>query len=102
MKKTLFFIVIFYLLALAQSSFMSYFGIFGKYLNFSLLLAIIINLYENKKEKTGIILALTAGFFLDFYSKYFFGFYILTFVACAIFIKFFLKKYVRVPFREKF
>jgi rod shape-determining protein MreD len=80
---------------------MPYFGVLPRFLNLPFLLIIIINLFEDKKEKIGIILALMTGLFLDFYSKYFFGFYILTFGVCAIFIKFFLKKYVRAPFGEK-
>lgn len=94
-KKLVIIAVLFYFLALLQTSFLVHFNIKGMVPNFILLSVILINLFEPQKEKTGIFAAFIGGFFLDIWSVHIFGTEILILLAIAIFIKFFIKKYVR-------
>jgi len=94
-------ILSFYILALLQSSFLVHFDISGYVLNFILIVTIFINLFEKPQKNLGIISAFIGGFFLDIFSENFLGFYILILLAISIFIKFILKRYVRVPITKR-
>lgn len=94
-KKLLIITVLFYFLALLQTSFLVHFDIKGMVPNFILLSVILINLFESQREKTGIFAAFIGGFFLDIWSVNVFGMEILILLACAIFIKLIIKRYVR-------
>jgi rod shape-determining protein MreD len=96
MKKFLILILSFYILALFQTSFLVHFG-FLDVLNFILIATILINLFENPQKNLGITSAFIGGFFLDIFSENFLGFWILILLATSIFIKFILRKYVRIP-----
>jgi len=78
-----------------------HFRVFGRVCNIVLLLVFFLNLLEPRKEKTGLISALIGGFFLDIFSSYFFGFYILISLVIAFFIKLVVKKYVRLSFPKR-
>jgi len=96
-KDFLLLIIFLYILSLFQTSFLVYFGISGYVLNFILIAVVFINLFENTQKNLGILSAFIGGFFLDIFSENFLGFWILVLLAIAIFIKFILKKYVRIP-----
>jgi rod shape-determining protein MreD len=80
-----------------QTSFLVYFSIKGIILNLVLITVILINIFENPREMTGIFLAGFSGLFLDIFSERFFGFWIVVLLLTAVFLKFVLKEYVRFP-----
>ena len=94
-KKILILIIALYCLTLFQTSFFVHFSIFGVIPNFVLIAVILWNFFEQPKSNLGIYSALIGGFFLDVFSGRPIGFYIL------IFIKFILKKHVRIPIIER-
>lgn len=105
-KNLLLLTLFFYILALFQISFFVHFGIFKIIPNLIFIFIIIINLFEKPQNFFGFFSAFIGGFFLDVFSEGFvgidfFGFYILISMAIAIFIKFVLKKYVRIPFIQR-
>ncbi len=101
MKKTVISIIIFYFLALLETSFFVHFSVFASYsfyfFNSIFILIIFWNLFEKKESFSGIYVALTGGFFLDVFSSQFIGFNISIALIMAISIKLILKKYVRIP-----
>lgn len=100
-KRILIIILFFYILVLIQTSFLAHFMIAGMIPNLILIVLIFLNLFEDPRENTGIISAIIAGFFLDIFSQRFFGFYILILFILSIFLKFILRKHVRIPFAKK-
>jgi hypothetical protein len=80
-----------------QTSFLVYFSIKGIILNLVLIAVILINIFENPREMTGVFLAGFGGLFLDIFSERFFGFWIVVLLLTAVFLKFVLKEYVRFP-----
>ena len=103
-KKTVFLILLFYILVLLQSSFLVHFSFRGIVPNFVLILAVLINILEDKSKKTGIVAGFLAGLFLDVFSAgpiFFFGFYTLISLAFSLFIKLVLKTHVQVPVLKK-
>jgi len=101
-KKILISIIVFYFLVLIQTSFLVHFTIFDVIPNIILILIILWNLFEKRKDYFGVVNGFIGGFFLDIFSNHFVGFYILIFVGLAIFIKLIFKKYVRIPFSERY
>lgn len=103
MKKILILILFFYILTLFQTSFLIHFniflegGFFGWALNLILIAVILITVLENPEKNLGIFSGICGGFFLDIFSENFLGFHILILVILAFFIKFILRKYVRIP-----
>ncbi|MFA4998905.1 MAG: hypothetical protein WC514_02690, partial [Candidatus Paceibacterota bacterium] len=75
MRKFLFLFLVLYILCLLQTSFLVYFSIKGFVLNLVLVTVILINIFENPREMTGIFLAGFGGLFLDIFSVRFFGFW---------------------------
>ena len=98
MTKVILLVLIFYILAMIQASFLVHFQIFGMVLNVSLLLVVLINIFENPQKYLGLWSALISGFFLDIFSTRLFGFWILIFFLAAIFVKLIFRKHVRIPF----
>ena len=94
MKKFIFFMFLFYSLILLQESFFVHF--FNYLPNIVLITIFFINFFEDKEEDFGIFISLVGGLFLDLSSESFFGFYILTSLLMAFFIKIVLKKYVQL------
>ncbi len=93
MRKALILILIFFILALLQSSFLVFFSFKGRLLNLIIVLVVIINLAEDPKSKLGIFASLLGGFFLDLLSAGYFGQNMLMLSLISIFIKQFMKKY---------
>ena len=100
-KKILISIIVFYFLVLIQTSFLVHFTVFDAVPNIVLILVVVWNILEKRKNYLGIINALIGGFFLDIFSNRFIGFYVLILVGLAIFIKLIFKRYVRIPFIDK-
>ena len=101
-KKILILIPFFYILTLFQTSFLTHFNIFlgGGFLGWALnliLIAVILITVFDPNTKIGVGAAFIGGFFLDIFSENFIGFHILILVILAFFIKFILRKYVRIP-----
>jgi len=98
-KKFLLLILSLYILALVQTSFLVHFTIEGLVLNLILIAVIIINFFKspNFYTKIGMGAAFFGGFFLDIFSESFIGFHILILLGLVIFIKFILRRYVRIP-----
>lgn len=99
-KKIVFLLIIFYFLILLQTSFLVHFSFWGIVPNLVFIALIFINLFEKPEKKLGIIAGLLGGFYLDIFSlsfQGFFGFYTLISLATSLFIKFILRKHVRLP-----
>lgn len=96
MRNIFILIIFFYLTVLLQTSFFPHFPM-GHLLNFVLVLIIIINLFEAQEGKLGLVGAFFGGFFLDIFSEIFLGFWVIILFTIAVFIKFVLRKYVRLP-----
>ena len=97
-EKFLASLIIYYIFVLLQSSFLVHFSVLGINLNLILISVVIWNIFESSKKSFGLINAIIGGVFLDIYSNQIFGFYILISLSLAVFVKFFLKKYVKIPF----
>lgn len=105
-KKTLILIIIFYILILFQTSFLAHFNISGTVPNLVLIAVILISFFEKTEQKLGLISAFIGGLFLDifignFMGINFFGLYFLISLGLAIFIKFVLRQYVRIPIIQR-
>ncbi|MFH1423847.1 MAG: rod shape-determining protein MreD [Candidatus Nealsonbacteria bacterium] len=93
-KRVLIILVVFYLLALLQTSFFIHFRIWGIVPNFILISAVLINVFEKPQKNTGIIAGFIGGLFLDIFSSGFIGFYALILPALSFLIKIIFRKYV--------
>jgi rod shape-determining protein MreD len=105
LKKIIFFIFLFYILILLQTSFLIPFSIAGIIPNLVLVAVILVNLFNRTSEISGLIVALIGGLYLDIFSISFFGFfgfYTLISLIISLFLKFILKNYVKIPSLEKF
>lgn len=91
LRKILILTLVFYLLALLQTSFLVP--------NFILIAVILVNLFEKPRYYSGIFSAFAGGFFLDIFSSCLIGFHILILLAISFFIKIVLRKYVGSPLR---
>jgi len=96
MKKLFLLIIFFYIATLLQTSFLPHFSI-GYLLNLVLISVVLINLFEDQGGKLGLLSAFFGGFFLDIFSQFFLGFWVIILLTTAIFIKLVLRKYVRFP-----
>ena len=100
MVKTAIFLFIFlFFLVLAQASFLSHFSFKGISPNLFILTIILICLFSKKRD-LAFASALIGGFYLDIYSfgkTGFFGFYTLTMLGLAFFLRLVIRKYVQFP-----
>ena len=87
-KKTLFFIIFFYILSLIQTSFLAPFTILGKLPNLILVSVILFLLFENSRDNFGFFVAFLGGFFIDIFSSHPFGMA----TIFLLFLAFLLKK----------
>ena len=94
-QKIVIFILIFYILALVQSSFLVHFTIKGMVPNLILISVILISFLEKPGNYLGFIAAVSGGFFLDIFSSRLIGFEILILLLITLFIKMILKKYLQ-------
>jgi len=92
-RKVIILILIFYILALFQTSFLVHF----RALNLILILVIFINLFERAEGNLGFYSALLGGFFLDIFSEKPLGFHILSLLILALLVKMVLKRYIQLP-----
>lgn len=102
LKNILILIFGLYILVLFQTSLFADFRAFGFPPNFILVFVILFNFFESPAKKFGLISAIFGGFFLDVFSASFFGFHILFLLVCAVFIKFIVRRYVRIPGIQKY
>ncbi len=96
MKKIFILIIFFYILTLLQVSFFPHFSVWYL-LNFVLISVLLINFFESQEKKLGLLAAFLGGFFLDIFSQFFLGFWVIILLITAVFIKLVLRKYVRLP-----
>ncbi len=87
-------ILIFYMLALLQTSFLVHFDIFGIVPNFIMIAIVLINFFEKPEKKLGIIAGFFGGIFLDIFSGGYLGFYTLILLAVSFFLKYILRSYI--------
>ena len=100
--KIIILLIIFYGLALLQSSFLnSLFFSLGS-LNLILISVIILNISEKDQKlfSLGFFSAFIGGFFLDIFSSNFFGQNTAILLGASLLIKLLLKKHVRIPFAK--
>ncbi|PIP23631.1 MAG: rod shape-determining protein MreD [Candidatus Nealsonbacteria bacterium CG_4_10_14_0_2_um_filter_38_17] len=95
-KKALILILVFYVFALIQSSFLVFFTFKGIALNLILISVILINIIESSKGNFGIFAAVAGGFFLDIFSGKYFGINTIILLSASIFIKKILKRYFQI------
>ena len=93
-------IIIIYLLALFQTSFLVHFSLWGMIPNLILISVFLWILFEKPESNFGIYNAFIGGFLLDIFSERLIGFNILILLIMAIFLKIILNKYVRLPFKK--
>lgn len=100
-KKNLSVVLFFAALGICQASFPLFSGLLKaewfEWFNFVTLPLAGIALFERPRHKSSWAAAISGGFFLDVYSQKFFGFWIIILTATVLFVKFILKKYVRIP-----
>jgi len=97
MIKAILSIILFYFLTLIQVSFMPHLAIYGIVFNLVLFVIVIWNILESSDKYFGLYQAIIAGFFLDIFSSHFIGYNIIILLLIAFLLKFFLKRYVRIP-----
>lgn len=90
-----------YFLTLFQSGFLAHFRLFGVFPNLILILVVVVNLWEEPKNRFGVFVAFFGGLLVDVFSSRPIGFNVLIFLAAVLFIKVILKNYVRIPFGKK-
>ncbi|HOS88101.1 MAG TPA: hypothetical protein PL093_01850 [Candidatus Pacearchaeota archaeon] len=90
--------IIFCVLQIFKISFLSFFNIYFPWLDLTILLGLIICLFEEPKGLLGYFSAFWAGLFLDLIvSSQWFGFFTISFLLIALIIKIVLDKYVGLP-----
>lgn len=84
--KYLILLIVFYFLILLQKSFLIPYAWHKAVPNLALLVFIALLLTQKRELKQGLLLSIIAGLFLDVFSAYFFGLYILLFMALFFFV----------------
>jgi rod shape-determining protein MreD len=95
-------ILILYFLALLQTSFLVHLNFMGAIPNLVLMAVILINFFEDSDKKFGLVCGFLGGVFLDAFSGNFFGLFALICLGAAIFFKFILRQYFRLPAIKNF
>ncbi|MFH1181192.1 MAG: hypothetical protein V1705_02165 [bacterium] len=85
-----------YFLALIQASFWPHLNLNPYFFNVVLIGVILLNLFERRTGEMGFFFALASGFFLDIFSSFFIGFWVLMLAGASFFIKAFLKKWINI------
>lgn len=94
-------ILLFYFFAVLQTSFFSYFSIYGYMPNLILIASIFWIILEKPGSNFGIFVAFSAGLLTDIFFSSVLGYNILIFSFCAIIVKYILRTYVRIPLTER-
>lgn len=95
--KFLLLILVFYLLSLFQESFLPHFSISGVTPNLVLILVCLLTFFEERHKHYGLFWVLIAGFFLDIFSKSYFGLSIFSLLLIYFFIKKSLRLLKEIP-----
>ncbi len=101
MIKKIVIIISIYFLTIFQYSFLVHFFFLPHFLSFNTIITIIYNLYEDKRNNFGIIVAFFSGLFLDIFSQSFFGLNIIIMVLISVSIKYIIKNYVGITRFQK-
>lgn len=91
MKNVLFFALFFYFLIIFQNSFSVHFTVGGIIPNFVLISVVLFNFFEKPRKNTGFLVAAIGGFYLDLYSDFPIGVFILSLILSVFLIKKFFK-----------
>mgnify|MGYP001595155512 FL=1 len=97
MKTALFFIPLFFILTILQTSFLVHFSLAGFILPLVFLVSFAITFFESRSSSAGILGAVIGGVFLDIASSHFFGFWTLILVLLSLAITHIMRIYVRFP-----
>lgn len=91
-----------YFLILLQNSFFIHFGLM-RWVSLPVIFIVLLVIFEKNKSffSFGFFASVFTGFLLDIYSDNFFGFYIIISILFFIFLKIFVKNYVRIPIFER-
>lgn len=87
MRRVIALIILFYFLALFQTSFLVHFKFKGGVLNLVLVFIILISFFEQKEKHYGFLSGIIGGLYLDIFSSIFFGLFTLLAVATSLLIK---------------
>ena len=98
--KTILFFPILYTISLLQTSFLVHFNFFAVIIPYiTILIVLILNIFEKPDKKDGIYGAAILGFFWDIFSPDPIGFHLLFLVGLALLIKILLKNYFQPVIR---
>ena len=95
-EKTIKSIIIFsflYFLLILEMSYLPFFT----FISFAISLTVLINLFEEPKEKLGLFFSFFLGLIIDIFSSNYLGMAAVSFLLFALILKFILFRYVRVP-----
>lgn len=101
MKKNIFFAFLFYFLILFQTSFLARFPILALLPNLAAVSVCLLSFFEKDNEMTAEIMAFIVGLMLDVFSARPLGTASIVLVLASVLIKTIIKKYVRVPIKER-
>lgn len=99
MKQVLFFIPLFFILALLQTSFFAHFTIQGFLIPVVLIAAVGVSVFDSAYG--GLWGAFAGGLVLDVFSQHVFGYWAVLAVLVSCVVSFFTHTYVRIPNLQK-
>jgi len=97
--KTILFFPVFYTISLLQTSFLVHFNFFGVIPYITIIIVLLLNIFEKPDKKDGIYGAAILGFFWDIFSPGPIGFHLLFLAGLAFLIKILLKNYFQPVIR---
>lgn len=97
MKIVLFFIPLFFILTLVQTSFLVHFSLAGFTFPLVFLAVLAIAFLASSTSSAAVFGAVIGGVFLDAVSWHFFGFWTLILVLLSLTITYIMRAYVRFP-----
>lgn len=93
-KNLLILIILFYVLAALEASFLSFFNPLG-FTSYLILIAVaFISFFEKPQGSLGLSAAAIGGFWQDIFSASPIGFHVIIYISAALFIKYVVRKYV--------
>ena len=95
-KRFLTISIIFYILALFQSSFLVHFNLGGFVPNLVLMAVIFLSFFEKPEDYSLVFGSALAGSFLDLFSDKFLGFWVLMLLFISIALKLIFEKYLNL------
>lgn len=100
MKTVLFFIPLFFILSLLQTSFVAHFTIEGLSVPLVVLSVSLVSLFASSSS-AGLAGAFVGGILLDVFSQQFFGYWTCILVFLSLVITFMMNTYVRFPILKR-